>query len=181
MKTLTLGLAGLVLLAATHASATTRTFTAYMTQSQEPDPTGSTASGGCKVVIDDVTRAVTFNGSFTGLQGPATEVHVHQETGGTILINGTPGLTMLPRGQFNYETVDLGPILAQLLAGTAYCNLHSQAFIDGEIRGQFALVQGAPAMPTWGFWMLGVGLLGVGVAQHRRRRGRSAPVRIGLA
>jgi hypothetical protein len=177
MKTLTLGLAALVLFASANASATIRTFTAFATGSQEVPPNGSTATGGCKAVTDDVALSVTFNGSFSGLSAAASEVHIHQGAVGVeglVVFDATSGLVMAPSGQFVRSQTGMVPsdfstIQSNLLAGTAYCNIHSQALTEGEIRGQFALTAGAPAMPKWAFFMFGLGLLGVGAALVARR------------
>jgi hypothetical protein len=172
MKKLAIGLASsFVLSMASYASATT-VLTGFMTGAQEVPPTGSPGTGGCRVVLDETTGALTMTGSFSGLAGTATAAHIHGPApvgmSAPVLIGAT--FTAATSGQIGIASGTLTPSqVTDMLNGLTYCNVHSTVNGGGEIRGQLTVAPGSPAMPTWGIWMFGVGLLGAGALLISRR------------
>src|SRR5262249_1169431 len=111
MKKLAIGLVGgFVMSIATYASATT-VLTAFMTGDQENPPTGSPGTGGCRVVLDEVTGALTMSGSFSGLAGTANNAHIHGPApvgmNAPVLVPAT--FTAATSGQFGIASATLTP------------------------------------------------------------------------
>src|SRR4029079_8643379 len=95
----------------------------------------STAIGTATLLLspDEMTARVSLN--FTGLSSAQTAAHIH----GPAAI-GVPGpiLFPLPNGQVNDFEIALSPgQAADLKNGLLYANVHSNNFMNGEIRGQF--------------------------------------------
>lgn len=186
--------AAVVMLAvsAAGASAATITFASPL----GPEAVGATGSGDVTVTYDDVARTLAISATFSGLSGTTTVAHIHCCTGtpgtGTIGVAVTPGtLPLFPAGVSNgaySTTLDLtqagtytggfltagggtpagaeAALLAGMLAGRAYFNVHSSTFGGGEIRG---FLQQVPEPAS----LVLLGLAGVAGA-WRRRRGQAA-------
>ena len=72
------GAAGAVLLSSTKASqAAPMKFKAALSGSSEVPPTTSKGTGTCTASYDPATKTLTWEGSFSGLSGPATAAHFH--------------------------------------------------------------------------------------------------------
>lgn len=123
--------------------------------------TGSPGIGSATITLDDVTRLLSWNISWSGLLGSAIAMHFH----GPAPTNQNAGVQV--------GTAVVGPPVsgnailsasqeADLLAGLWYLNLHTTAFPGGEIRGQ-PVVDPEPGSFLW----LGGGLLML--AEQRRR------------
>lgn len=130
-----------------------------------PEVPGATGTGAVKLVYNDVARTLKIDANFSGLSGVTTVAHIHccTATAGTgfVGVAVTPGtLPGFPAGVSagTYDTViDLAStasytngfltanggttagaeaaVIAGLLAGKAYFNVHSTTFPAGEIRG----------------------------------------------
>lgn len=114
---------------------------------------------------DETVAYVTF--THNGLTGPLTDWHVHSDPflthSSAIIYDGTeplPGDGPQPDGSHKWNIVTAGTLTAAeivelLKQGKAYINLHTAAYPNGEIRGNFTLANGSriftppPPPPMW--------------------------------
>jgi uncharacterized protein (DUF1800 family) len=119
---------------------------------------------------DETVAYVTFN--HNGLTGPLTDWHVHNDpflnAPSGIIFDGvepvTPGdglVTSGPNaGSHKWTILGVGALTAAdirelIKQGKSYINLHTTAYPNGEIRGNYTLANGSrtfsppPAPPTW--------------------------------
>jgi hypothetical protein len=89
----------------------------------EVPPTTSGGTGTASVTYDPSTKTVTWEGSFSGLSGPATAAHIH----GPAEAGKNAGV-IVPLSQKD--------VPAALSSGQAYVNVHTAANPGGEVRGQ---------------------------------------------
>ena len=111
-------------------------FVATLDGAHEVPPTNSTGSGTATLLLSpDETRArVSLN--FAGLTSGETAAHIHGPAAPGVT---APALFPLPLGQVSDFQIMLTPSQVQdLKNGLLYINVHSNNFINGEIRGQFA-------------------------------------------
>ena len=114
------------------------TRTAILSGAQQTLPVLSAASGTGSITVDPTTRAVSGSISFVGIANP-TVAHIHNAalgTDGAVLV----GLTLAG----NTATVPANTTLTaaqyeDFLAGRLYFNVHSQANMGGELRGQIGV------------------------------------------
>jgi hypothetical protein len=121
--------------------ATLRAGTATLTGAQQVPPVTTAATGQGTLVFDS-SNGLIYTSYVTHNVGMTTNgAHIHQgATGmnGNIQVNFTPGPTL--------ATAPAGSILSpqnrtDFGNGALYFNVHSNAFPDGEIRGQISVVQ----------------------------------------
>jgi len=102
--------------------------------SQEVPPSGSNATGGGTVDVDTVNNILSYNLSYQGLSGTETAAHIHgfapRGANAGVLVGLSTGSPKV--GIFNYSEAQE----ANILAGQAYVNIHTDSFPGGEIRGQ---------------------------------------------
>ena len=131
-----LGAAIALLLAfAAPSYAETVQFKADLNGSAEVPPNQTTGSGTVTATYDTSTKQLTWNGSYSGLTGPATAAHFHgpAEPGK----NAGVALPITPATSPLHGSATLTDAQASdLMAGSWYVNIHSDANKGGELRGQ---------------------------------------------
>lgn len=160
-----------------------------------PEVSGATGSGLVSVILDTDANTLAINATWSGLSGTTTVAHIHCCTAvpraGTVGVAVTPGtLPGFPVGLTNgsyaivlgtdnaatytgaFLTANGGTtegaeagLLAGILQGRAYFNVHSTAFPGGEIRGFLAPV---PEPATWAMMIAGFGMVGGAIRRKRR-------------
>lgn len=169
-------------------------FTASLDGASESPPVVTTGTGSATVTYDGVAHTLRVEISFSDLVSPTTVAHIHAPTAlagaGTIGVavhTGTfPGFPAgVTSGTYDH-TLDLtdsaiytanffnlnggtaagaeAGLLAAMLEGKAYVNVHTQANPGGEIRGFLALV---PEPATYA-WVAGLGLCGFALWRRLR-------------
>ncbi|MHC5210541.1 MAG: CHRD domain-containing protein [Planctomycetota bacterium] len=127
-------LVSLLVLAASSAAQIFVTTPGGCVAGQVVPPTSSTATGTASATLDLSTNMLSWNVSWTGLQGTVTAAHFH----GPAMPGQNAGV------QVNIGTANpavgsalLSPTQVQQVLGNLwYVNIHSTAFPGGEIRGQ---------------------------------------------
>jgi hypothetical protein len=145
---LTYGLGGasaLLLGLTSRSQAAAATYKADLNAASEVPPNQSAGKGSAAVTYDDSTKTVTWQGTFTGLSGPATAAHIHgpAEAGknaGVIVAMSQNGVPFASPFQGSMKLADdkAAALASALAAGQAYVNIHTAANPGGEIRGQLA-------------------------------------------
>jgi len=161
----------LSLLLAGGANATSFTLAAMLDGLQVPVVT--LGNGTLTGTYDDVTNALTWSGSFSGLTTGTNAAHFHGPAApgvnAGIQVSMTGGSNVFPlavtSGSFSGSATITDTQEADLLAGLWYVNIHTTMFPNGEIRGQVAAVP-VPEPPVIG--LLALGLAGL-VWTGRRR------------
>ena len=177
-----------VTLAASAAQGAIVQYAASLNGPSESPPNQSPATGSATFAYDTDTHSLTISIIFSGLVGTTTVAHIHADTAvaGTGTAGVASGLTswttglqsgsytstidLLSPASYNPEylaahggtTASAIPDLIYTMGnGSAYLNLRTTAYTDGEIRGFITLVP-APGM---------LALIGMcGVLTGRRRR-----------
>ena len=133
--------AGVLLFLSTHARAQTVRFRACLDGPQEGLMVNGT--GTAIVTLDTATGAVSVDGSYSGLVGIQTDVHIHGpapigvNAGIIITLTGTGGMA----GNFSGAGVLSQAEVQDMLAGLHYLNVHSSVHMPGEIRGQIVQLE----------------------------------------
>lgn len=144
-------------------------FAAHLSGAQDVPPTNSPATGFFTVDLNTPQTMITVNGSFSGLEGPATAAHIHgpglpgMNAGVLFPFTGVPNATSgsIPTQMFNITPTEVG----YLESGELYVNVHSTVFTSGEIRGQLAAT---PEPEPGALMLLGIALLALMVAMKKR-------------
>lgn len=161
------------------------------------DPTNpSPGTGVANVALDDVAHTLLVDVVFSGLSAPTGVAHIHccvAPPGNVGVATQTPTFTGFPSGVTSgtyshlFDTADLATfragfvadhggtasgaelaLLAGLMAGQAYFNIHTSAFPGGEIRG-FLRPAAVPLPATT--LLISLGLLPLAAVAHRKRGG----------
>jgi len=117
--------------------------TADLNGAQQVPAVGTNAFGLGTFLLARHNGSLKFNAVFNGLSGPITAIHFHSGAIGTTGPVVQDLMAFLSGNTLSGE-VDPTPILAALLAGNIYLNVHTAANPNGEIRGQVLMEQGIP-------------------------------------
>ncbi|MCG3157320.1 MAG: hypothetical protein DKINENOH_03952 [bacterium] len=121
-------------------------FLACLEGGQETPPVITNAAGGGMFTLNAAQDALTFTIRVSSLSGPITAAHFHNAAAGVagpVVRNITFVGEVASGSWLSTDAQPLTPALvAELLAGRIYVNVHTAANPGGEIRGQ--LVTGVP-------------------------------------
>jgi hypothetical protein len=186
------GAAAIVALATAPAHAQITIFTAALNGASEVPPNGSPATGSAIVTLNEALNTLFVNETFSGLiGGGATGAHIHccalPGTNGPVAVDFVPnGFPLGSTGGAYSHLFDLlsagsygagflaaqgsvlnarNTVVAGLLSGRTYANIHDAQFPGGEIRGQLIAT---PEPATMG--LLALGLIGTAGMMRRRRQ-----------
>jgi len=108
-------------------------FTASLNGASDVPPIPEvTATGTASFVLNDAQTQLTYHIEYSGLSSPETAAHVHNAPP---KLNG-PAVFALPLGTPKDGVWDIPPdMVTELLAGRLYVNVHTETYIQGEIRG----------------------------------------------
>ena len=183
------------MLPAASATAAVTIFTADLSGLQENPVNASPGSGTAIVTVDDDLFTMRVEVTFADLIGTTIASHIHccetPPTNATVATQ-TPSFVGFPLGvtsgtfdntfdmtlASSYRagfitdhggTVDsaFDALLAGMLAGESYLNIHTSEFPGGEIRGQ---LQAVPEPSTWAMMLLGFGAAGLAFRRSRPRQ-----------
>ena len=132
-----------VVLSTTPVFATVWSLEAALDGLQETPPNASPGFGVASLSLDDVSGVVTVtSGSFSGLLSPATAMHIHGPAAPGVAAGVLIPLsvTLGTSGTFSGGGPLPPPLVADMLGGFTYLNIHTSAFPGGEIRGQISVV-----------------------------------------
>ncbi len=189
---LTLALSATFLVAPQSVDAATL-YQARLSGANEVPAVMSTGSGFAQVEINDAMDTIVISGRFRGLLANDVAAHIHccaLPTANAGVAIDTPSIPGVPTGvrsgvfsasfslldALNYNppfvTNNGGTaisardtLIAGLMGGRAYFNIHTTQFPGGEIRGNF---QQVPEPASWAMMIAGFGLIG-GTLRARRR------------
>ena len=119
-------------------SARAETFYGYLNGAQESPPVATTATGYCRVFVNESTMTLNFTLVYNGLTSAQILSHIHAP--GAIGANGPVAIDFGTAGGTSGTITGTRSItptqLSQLRQHLGYCNVHSSNFTGGEIRGQ---------------------------------------------
>src|SRR5262249_30195928 len=143
---------------------------ALLTGYEESPSVSTTATGEFSATIDPHGQVIVYTETFSGLQAPITQSHIHISqpgVNGSVVIylcqtptkpdptglapqcpqegtvSGTITAANVIAGSIPSQQLkagDLSAVITAIRAGTAYANVHSTASPGGEIRGQIRVI-----------------------------------------
>jgi len=109
-------------------------FVANLNGAQETPSTNSTATGTATLLLSPDEKSARVSLNFSGLTSPQTAARIHGPA--AVGVSG-PVIFPLPNGQVSDFEIALNSSQAdELKNGLWYVNVHSNNFMNGEIRGQ---------------------------------------------
>jgi hypothetical protein len=115
-------------------SALAQSYSAVLNGIQEVPPNASPATGSASFTLD-AAKVLHYNMVFSGLVAAQTAAHIHGPAA-----PGVNAAVIFPFGLGSPQIGTFGPLTPTqegwLNGGLLYCNVHTQAFPGGEIRGQ---------------------------------------------
>jgi len=164
------------------------TFVGNLTGANEVPPVPSPATGLATVVLDAAAQTLQINATFSGLTSNTNAAHIHccaplgTNAGVATTVPAFPGFPLgVTSGSFTSAVFDLTQptiynpafvtlqggltqaevaLIAGILNGTTYLNIHTVNFPGGEIRGQLQAVPEPTTLLLVGTTMAGLGLAG---------------------
>jgi hypothetical protein len=130
---------------ASRSQAATVEYKANLKGSDEVPPNQTTGTGSLTATFDPASKQLTWNGSFSGLTGPATAAHFHgpaepgKNAGVVIWISQKPEPGSKPtpiQSPFQGSATLTDAQASDLQAGLWYVNVHTATNPGGELRGQ---------------------------------------------
>jgi hypothetical protein len=128
-------------------------FEAHLSGAQSVPPNSSLATADGVFTLNDAGNQLAYTVTFRDLQAPLISAHLHRVPTGTgvpltLGLNPPVGLTF---GSWS-GVVNVSPTtVAEMQAELFYANIHSEAFVDGEIRGTLVVSSTTAARRgTWG-------------------------------
>jgi hypothetical protein len=191
-------MAAALMLPAPRAYAAPMTFTAILSGANElPNPVPSPGTGLATVVLDPTAQTIQINATFSGLTSPnITGAHIHccapfgTNAGVATTTPVFPGFPQVGNsGTYSSQVFDLtqsliynsafvtlqgglpqaeAALIAGIIGGQTYFNIHTSNFTGGEIRGQLAPVPLPAALPLFA--------AGLGIVTFLARRKKTKAV-----
>jgi hypothetical protein len=169
------------------------TFVGHLTGANEVPPVPSSATGLATLLLDAAAQTLQINATFSGLTSNTNAAHIHccaplgTNAGVATTVPAFPGFPLGgTSGSFTSAVFDLAQptiynpafvtlqggltqaeaaLIAGILNGTTYLNIHTVNFPGGEIRGQLEAVPEPAAL-----LLLGTTMARLGLARWKRRR-----------
>ena len=188
-------MAAVLMLPAPAANAIPMTFTADLSAANEVPPVDSAGTGLATVILDAAAQTLQVNATFSRLTSNTVAAHIHccaplgTNAGVATTVPAFPGFPLgVTSGTYSSDVFDLtqpliynpafvtlqgglaqaeAALIAGIIGGQTYFNIHTSNFTGGEIRGQ--LVPLPAALPLFA--------AGLGIVTFLARRKKTKAVR----
>lgn len=126
----------IVALAASPAFSETQSYKAELSGASEVPATTSPAKGSLTATYDTTSKVLSWEGTITGLTGPATAAHFHGPAATGKNAGVLIPVTGVTTGAFKGNATLTDAQATALQANETYFNIHTAANAGGEVRGQ---------------------------------------------